>query len=229
MQSKNDISFVENKMRILSIAITFILPCTLKENYNSMKKITLAIVILVGFSFASKAQTQKDWYLIGSDISDIGVNLQKGNTEFNFAISPKIAWFIKDNLALGGQVDLGVKTASGYTQFNYGVGPLARYYFGSKDVSTPKKTRLFGEANVGIFGQNTKVSGNNTSTNGLGFGFGPGVAYFINENIALEGLIKYNGTVGFGNSTTVNAVNFNLGLQIYLPKSKLKSMAKEMK
>ncbi|MEO7047155.1 MAG: outer membrane beta-barrel protein [Ferruginibacter sp.] len=195
-----------------------------------MKKIALAIVILAGFSFASKAQTQKDWFLIGSDISDIGLNIQKGNTAFSFAVSPKVAWFIKDNFALGGQVNLGINTKKGSTDFNYGIGPLARYYFGSKDVSTPKKTRLFGEANVGIFGQNTKVTGSSSyNTNGLGFGIGPGVAYFINENIALEGLVKYNGTVGFGNSTTVNAVNFNLGLQIYLPKTKLKSMAKEMK
>ena len=194
-----------------------------------MKKITLAIVILAGFSFASKAQTERNWFLIGSDISDIGLNLQKGNTAFSFAVSPKVAWFIKDNFALGGQVDLGINTAKGYTQFNYGIGPLARYYFTSKDAATPKKTRIFAEANVGIFGQNTKVSGSSSyNTNGLGFGIGPGLAYFINENIALEGLVKYNGTVGFGNTTTNNAINLNIGFQIYLPKAKIKSVAKEM-
>ena len=194
-----------------------------------MKKITLAIVILAGFSFASKAQTERNWFLIGSDISDIGLNLQKGNTAFNFAVSPKVAWFIKDNFALGGQVNLGINTAKGYTQFNYGIGPLARYYFTSKDAATPKKTRIFAEANVGIFGQNTKVSGSSSyNTNGLGFGIGPGLAYFINENIALEGLVKYNGTVGFGNTTTNNAINLNIGFQIYLPKAKIKSVAKEM-
>ncbi|MEO5942129.1 MAG: outer membrane beta-barrel protein [Ferruginibacter sp.] len=194
-----------------------------------MKRITLAIIILAGFSFASKAQTERDWFLIGSDISDIGLNLQKGNTAFNFAVSPKVAWFIKDNFALGGEVDLGINTANGYTQFKYGIGPLARYYFTSKDAATPRKTRIFAEANVGIFGQNTKVSGSSSyNTNGLGFGIGPGLAYFINENIALEGLVKYNGTVGFGNTTTVNSINLNIGFQIYLPKAKIRSVAKSM-
>lgn len=194
-----------------------------------MKKITLSLATLLVFSLATKAQTERNWFLIGSDISDIGLNLQKGNTAFSFAVSPKVAWFIKDNFALGGQVDLGINTAKGYTQFNYGIGPLARYYFTSKDAATPKKTRIFAEANVGIFGQNTKVSGSSSyNTNGLGFGIGPGLAYFINENIALEGLVKYNGTVGFGNTTTNNAINLNIGFQIYLPKAKIKSVAKEM-
>ncbi len=197
-----------------------------------MKKIYLVTLTLAGMLFvtSAKAQTQKDWYIIGSDISKIGLDFQKNNTTFSFAITPKVAWFIKDNVALGGFVDLGLQTGKGYTQFNYGIGPLGRYYFTSSDIATPRKTRLFAEANVGIFGQNTKVNGNdNVSTNGLGFGFGPGAAYFINQNIALESLLKYNGTVGFGNATTNNALNFSLGLQIHLPKSKLRSMAKEMK
>ncbi|MGN6417448.1 MAG: hypothetical protein ACTHMC_08150, partial [Pseudobacter sp.] len=79
--------------------------------------------------------------------------------------------------------------------------------------------------NVGIMGQNNKVDGaHNTSTNGLGVGFGPGIAYFITPNISLEGLLKYNLTVGFGNSTTNNQVAFGLGFQIYLPTKKAREV-----
>ena len=93
-----------------------------------------------------------------------------------------------------------------------------------------KKTRWFAEANVGIFGSNTKVSGSpSVNTNGLGIGFGPGLAYFLNENIALEVLAKYNLTVGFGNATTNNGLNIGIGFQIHLPKAKLKAMKADVK
>ena len=86
------------------------------------------------------------------------------------------------------------------------------------------------EANVGIYGSNTKVTGvSSISTNGLGIGFGPGIAYFLNGNIALEALVKYNLTLGFGNSTTNHGLNIGIGFQIHLPKAKLKAMKNDIK
>lgn len=158
----------------------------------------------------------------------MSLNLQKGNTAFSFNVQPKVAWFIKDNLALGGQVIAGVNTSNGYTAFNYGIGPLARYYTGSS-ANNIKKSRLFFEANAGIFGQNVKVTGSpSTNTNGFGLGIGPGYTYFVNQNVALEGLVKYNLHVGFGNSTTNNAITLGIGFQIYLPKAKVHSEVKSM-
>ena len=194
-----------------------------------MKKIMMVLAV-VSATMTVKAQTQKNWYLIGGDISKINVDFQKKRTSFDFQVTPKAAWFIKDDIALGGYVNLGIFTTKGSTTFSYGAGPLGRYYFSNAEVkSVMKKTRWFAEANIGISGLNTKTAGVSTNTNGLGYGFGPGLAYFVNQNIALEGLLKYNGSVGFGNSTTTNGLGFGLGLQIYLPKSKLKSMVKEMK
>lgn len=193
-----------------------------------MKKCMMVLAV-AAMAMGAKAQTQKNWYLIGANLSNIGLDLQKHNTSFSFQVTPKAAWFIKDNLAVGGEVDLGIETAKGYTNFSYGIGPLARYYFSSKEVSVLKKTTFFGEANIGIAGNNVKSNGTSVNTNGLGYGFGPGLAYFVNQNIALEALLKYNGSVGFGNSTTTNGLNFGLGLQIYLPKSKLKAIAKDVK
>lgn len=73
------------------------------------------------------------------------------------------------------------------------------------------------ETTHNVYGSNTKVSGGaTTNTNGLGVGIGPGFAYFLNQNIALEVLAKYNLTVGFGNSTTINSLNLGLGFQIHL-------------
>lgn len=195
-----------------------------------MKKIVFLIPIFIFISLCSYSQTQKDWYLIGGNLSNIGLNFQHGNTAFSFNLSPRVAWFVKDNFAVGAEVIAGVNTSKGYTAFNYGIGPIARYYLPQKDMAVKGKGRLFFEANAGVVGQNVKVSGlPSTNTNGLGVGFGPGLAYFINQNIALEALLKYNLNVGFGNSLTNNAVSLGLGFQIYLPKAKLKSLNKEVK
>ncbi len=193
-----------------------------------MKKVVFLLPVFVFFSLISSAQTQKGWYLIGGNLSDMSVNFQKGNTAFSFNITPKVAWFVRDNLAIGGQVLAGVSTSNGYNSFNYGIGPLARFYTANKTTDI-KKSRIFLEGNVGIFGQNVKVTGTpSTNTNGLGVGIGPGIAYFVNQNVAIEGLLKYNVNVGFGNSTTNNALTLGIGFQIYLPGSKVRSEVKKM-
>lgn len=195
-----------------------------------MKKVfTLALVACL-FGTAANAQTQKDWYIIGSHITDLGLGLQKGNTSFNLAIDPRVAWFVRDNFALGAQVNLGLNTGKGLTDFTYGVGPLARYYFKSNALESVSKTRWFAEADLGIYGRNYKTSGNSSvNTNGLGFGVGPGLAYFLNQNIALEGLVKYNFTNGFGNNgVNQSNINFGLGFQIHLPKAKLRDMRNDI-
>jgi hypothetical protein len=195
-----------------------------------MKKIfslALAAQLLGSLSYA---QTKKDWYIIGGNISNIALDFQKGNTGFSFNLTPKVAWFVRDDLALGAQVLIGLETGNGFTTTSYGVGPIARYYLKDNAIESIRKTRWFVDANVGINGINTKVSGSpSVHTNGLGIGVGPGIAYFLNQNIALEVLAKYNLLVGFGNATTNNGLNIGIGFQIHLPKSKLRSMKNDVK
>ncbi len=195
-----------------------------------MKKIFALAVTAFIFSTATQAQTEKDWYIIGGSLSNIGLNFQNSNTTFSLDVTPRVAWFVQDDFAIGGEALIGLQTGDGFTTTNYGIGPIARYYLSGNALESVGKTRWFLDANVGIYGANTKVTGmESASTNGLGIGFGPGLAYFINKNIALEAVAKYNLTVGFGNSTTNNGLNVGLGFQIHLPKSKLKSLENDVK
>ncbi len=176
-------------------------------------------------SFTANAQLQKGNVLIGGDLAGFDLGLNEGGTFF-MSLTPKVAWFVKDNLALGGYVDLGLATAKGSgTNVNYGVGGLGRYYFSHADVEVSRGTRFFVEANAGLQGVNT--SGGN-STNGIGLGFGPGLAYFVTPSVALETLLKYNGILGFGSSSTSSRLQLNLGFQIYLPGSKVKSEVQKL-
>ena len=191
--------------------------------------------VLFGFAFlattlTTHAQTTKDWYFIGGNISNINLEFQKDNTTFGLDVTPRVAWFIKDNMAVGAEALIGLNTGDGFTTFSYGIGPIVRYYFSDRAVEAIKKSRWFLDGNVGFQGRNTTSSGSDdVSTNGLGIGFGPGLAYFLNQNIALEVLPKYNLTVGFGNSATNHALNLSVGLQIYLPRAKLNAMKNDVK
>jgi hypothetical protein len=165
--------------------------------------------------------------MVGGNLANLNLGLDDPKI-FSLDISPKVGWFIQDNVALGAYANVGLITAKGSnTTVTYGVGALGRYYAGS-DVEALRHGRLFGEATVGLGGVNVSNGGGNT--NGLNLSVGPGFAYFITPNIGLETLLKYNGLVGFGNVTDQSSINLSFGFQIYLPgrstASKVKSDAR---
>jgi hypothetical protein len=192
-----------------------------------MRKTLLMLgLFLCVATFSAKAQLQKGDVMVGADLADFNIQLNSPNT-FSMTIDPKALWFIKDNLALGAYVNLQLTTAKGAgTSVNYGVGALGRYYIADKNVNVLEHGRWFFEANVGIEGSNPSGG---SSTNGLGLGFGPGYAYFISPNVALETLLKYQGIIGFGSAVTSSYLDLNLGFQIYFPSKKIRQMAKDMK
>lgn len=193
-----------------------------------MKKTFLALGILALVSLKTEradAQIQKGNTMWGGSLTNFNIGLKKGQG-WDLGITPRAGYFIKDNMAVGGYVNLGFsKTGSGSpTKNTYGVGAFGRYYAQPGEVNNLlKHGRFFGEVNAGFGGQSQK---GNPTTNGFQFGFGPGYSYFITPNVGLEGLVKYNGTVGGGNTAYQHNITFNLGFQIYLPSSKVKSMVK---
>lgn len=174
----------------------------------------LTLAVFTATIFNANAQIQKGNVLIGGNLSNLYLWLDNSKA-FSFDITPKAAWFIEDNIALGGYVNLGIQTAkNSSTTTRYGIGALGRYYT-DKDVEILKHGRFFGEVNFGFGGANVSNGGGNT--NGVNFGVGPGFAYFVTPSIGLEALLKYNGVAGFGNTTVQSNLNLLFGFQIYLP------------
>lgn len=184
-----------------------------------MKKLFLGLSLAVaGLATTANAQIQKGNTLVGASIlsSNFGLNTDAG---YDISLQPRAAYFIEDNVALGGYVTLGTSkvTKDSGTKFTYAVGGLGRYYLSPGEQGVDNLLnhgRFFLEGNVGIGGQNTKGG---TNTTGLDFGVGPGYSYFITPNIGLEGLLKYNGITGFGSEGLTSNLSFNVGLSIYLP------------
>ena len=187
------------------------------------KTITILAIVLIAFATTTNAQLQRGNVLIGGDLAKFNLGLKKGST-FSMDITPKAAWFIKDNLAIGGLVNLNLQTLGedNGTFFRYSIDALGRYYVNDPKVNVLRHGRFFFEGNVGVGGQNIT---DGPSTNGLDLGFGPGYAYFITPNIGLEGLLKYEGFLGFGEAATQSNLTLGVGFQIYLPGRTVKAAA----
>jgi hypothetical protein len=192
-----------------------------------MNRITSILLLLcLAGSTAVNAQTEKDNLMVGSSIANLQATFQSGTSTVGLSINPKIGYFVRDNFALGAGLNIGLTGAAGVTTLNYGILPFARYYFTTGTFES-KRTRFFGEVDLGVSGVNVFATGNNTSTNGLSFSAGPGMAYFITPNVGMETMLKLRGITGFGNSTFAFQPELNLGFQIYLPTARAKKIYRE--
>lgn len=197
-----------------------------------MRKAAYLALTLIAMAFSANtyAQTEKGNTLVGATLGNIGGVFANGTNTFKLNLSPKAGWFIKDNVALGAMVNLGLTAGSGTSTFDYGVGAFGRYYISDKKMDLSKRSRWFLEANAGISGVNKSIKGGSSSnTNGLGLGFGPGLAYFLTPTIGLEAMLKYDLTLGFGSSVASHAIGVGVGFQIYLPSSKARQILREEK
>src|SRR3954465_11538434 len=156
-----------------------------------MKKLFTLVIVFTLILFNAKSQIQAGNLLWGADIANFNLSLNEGGN-FIIRLDPKLAYFISNNIAVGGYVNFGLQTSKGAGEsIDYGVGLLGRYYLGT-DINVVRNSRFFLEGNAGIEGTNP-ASGDNT--NGLGLGFGPGWTYFLTSNVGLEALLKYRGIV----------------------------------
>ncbi|MBO9201024.1 MULTISPECIES: porin family protein [Niastella] len=190
-----------------------------------MKKLVMLAIASQLIMISAQSQIQNGNLLVGGDIANFSLGLNEGG-EFNLRIDPKLAYFVSNNLALGGYLTFGLETSKGAGKnIDYGIGLLGRYYLGT-ETNVVRNSRFFFEGNAGIEGNNP-ASGENT--NGLGLGIGPGWAYFITNNVGLEALLKYRGIVGFGERATTSNLELAVGFQIYLPSAQLRKRMEENK
>lgn len=142
-------------------------------------------------------------------------------------LTPKLGYFIQDRWALGAEVGLGLASPEGTsdTQTTWSIGPFTRYYFSSNEVDNLLNNgAFFGEGSIGFGGDNSSAG---NSTNGMTYGIGAGYAYFLTPNVGLEGLLKYQGTAGGGNTNHQGNLYLGVGFQIYLSGSRAKAVVRD--
>lgn len=180
-----------------------------------MKRILLSTILIFACSLGMvTAQLQRGSTLVGGGIGNLSLGLGDDNV-FNINLTPRVGYFIQDNVAIGGKVGFSYTAQPGDDAYGYNVNAFGRYYFGPNEFDTLlRQGRWFLEAGAGIGG----VRGADV---GFNINFGPGYSYFLTENIAVEALLLYDGTFGTGTS---NGLSLNVGFQIYFPSSRYRSL-----
>jgi hypothetical protein len=186
-----------------------------------MKNIFLSIALLSAVAFQAQAQISKGTLQAGGSL-----NYQTGNSEFSFGgidiplagfgdvstfgITPRVGYFIQDNLALGGRLAFARASQDGTisaTATGFAFAPYARYYWGLSE-----KFYVFGEALVNFGSINLKVGDNDAGKFGLfQIGVNPGATYFLHEKISVEFLVNMITYSSFKPENTDAQTSLNIG------------------
>lgn len=165
------------------------------------------MLITVTSSAVVNAQTDKGDWLVGGGLL---LNTTKGNTQFT--LMPNVGHFFAKGFAAGAEMVISSSKFGIRRTTELGVGPFARYYFELKEpVFKP-----FLHAGFSVLSTRVKDEGEEAETEtGRSFLFGVGGAYFINDNVAIDGLIGYNHTK-VENVSGQGGLLFRIGFQVHL-------------
>lgn len=195
-----------------------------------MKKL-LFLFVLFMMSIGLFSQVSKGSKLVGVSLGSISFTSSKSETtysntptvynsdgnSFSVSLNPNYAWFIQDNVALGGGVSVSFynskstssnsastnTTESKYNQPSIYVGPMLRYYFGGSEKGMP-----FAQFNgqIGISGgksTSTSTSSSSETTykpkGDWNVGVQLGYEHFISEYVGCYASVGVN----YGKSKTV--------------------------
>lgn len=159
-----------------SLFTTLIIFCLLTPLFSQTEQGTLFIGGQSSVSFQSQTQ-----------------ELDGGGQEVttnSFQFAPVGGYFVTDNLVIGAEFNLAfANTEFGQQEASsssFTLGPIARYYFGEDNI------RFFPQLGFGFLFGSTESGGEEQDFNGLTFNVGGGVAFFVSEKVALEGLINFD-------------------------------------
>lgn len=165
--------------------------------------LTLATLLGATFTFA---QTQKGNMLIGGTAA-FDIQFEEPDNIVAIQVSPELGFFVADNLVVGGALSIGTTKIGDYSLTSYGIAPFGRYYFGTG------MTRIFIHGQFGVAGLRYDYGGDKETSSSTALLVGPGVSFFLNKHVAIEGVLGY--TKNFGDFDTSD-LGLRIGVQAYL-------------
>lgn len=201
---------------------------------TSIKKHILVITLTL-LSTLSFAQTEKGNFIAGGNLSFSTEEFKSSsNNSFEqtittFNINPSFSYFLIDHFSVGLSIPINyseVEQPQGSVNkvTNYMIGPSIRYYFNFDKFS------VFPDLSYSIGKQITDGQQFNPMLGALEdmrtetainqFSGGVGLAFFLNKNVALEGILAYRKLDRDDESEFVadlksSKIAFNVGLQFY--------------
>ncbi|MGD1840175.1 MAG: outer membrane beta-barrel protein [Thermonemataceae bacterium] len=170
-----------------------------------MKKIVFTTFMACLFtSFSLFGQTEQGSFLISGalnfqtggefEFADVEIDLPTGTDLSVFAFTPRVGYFIQDNIAVGLRFGLAFaneeqETAFGDVDFSatgFQVAPFGRYYYGLSD-----RLFIYGELAVAFGSISASVEDEDFANfNLFQIGLNPGLAYMLSDRIGMELLVN---------------------------------------
>jgi outer membrane protein len=180
----------------------------MRKTVNLVAAVSLFAVLATQFS---QAQTDQGNVMVGSSIA----GLEYDEDKISFSLSPTVGYFVIDKLAIGLTPSIGYTSSEyipGYTykSTQLGIGPFVRYYIGGGDLKP-----LLHAGYLYLHNQtNDRSSGVEieTTTNTSNLRVGAGAAYFINDNVSVDGIVNYNTVLKEGSG---GSLQLSFGFQIF--------------
>ena len=153
--------------------------------------------------------------LSGNKVSNLDASSKSDNNTFGFSIAPNYGYFIKDNFAIGANINLGVSNSTQNLNYNYinqtppstytnksntlsyGIGGFACYYLNITDnfkcyfnggvsyLYSTQKVKLSNNDPTFVYGTNDPEN-QEIQTNNISFAFSPGFVYFLTPKIGIQ-------------------------------------------
>lgn len=171
-----------------------------------MKQHFLCTLIAFLMLSVGYAQTYKGDWLVGGSIS---INTTENNSSFSFM--PMGGYFFLKGFAAGSELELATSKTGVVKSTRLGVGPFARYYFELKEP----EFKPFMHAGFKVESERSKVMGVAETETAVNYLIGLGGAYFLNENVAIDGLAGYNYSK-VENHKGNGGFHFRIGFQVHL-------------
>jgi hypothetical protein len=169
---------------------------------KSMKNLFLFLVF-VSFAYTLNAQIQKGSVLLGGTV---GINnfSDEGESITTFHLSPRAIFMVSDRFGLGPGLNLAIATSDGDTEGSLGLSLASRVYFNKTGMS-----RFFAQLDIGAETPDLGADDIDILTTG---GLGIGADFFLNEFVAIEGVLGYRRLQNFDAEAGVNVIGLNFGV-----------------
>jgi opacity protein-like surface antigen len=145
-----------------------------------MKKIILAAIAVMGFSFAN-AQTggfsKGDVFVSGAVSIDSHKTGDAKSSEF--VIEPRVGYFVSENIAIGAKLGFGTDKVGDDKTNKFTAGAFGRYY-----ITPASQFSVYGQAGVDYTNYSYKPG--DAKENQIGANVGLGLSYFLSNHFAIE-------------------------------------------
>ena len=150
-----------------------------------MKNKIILIILLTANTFTF-GQTDKGNKLVGGTVR-FGTQYVQNNDNLLFLnFNPNYGKFVNDYIAAGAGINLNFQKQMDNTKTSVSLLPFGRYYVGDSDV-----LQFYIELKGGVIYQIDSNPGGATTISGFQVNTGPGVAFFLNDNVSLDFLVNY--------------------------------------